>query len=682
MPQSTAGRIEVLRREIEQHDRRYYIDDDPVITDAEYDALFQELKELEQFHPNLITPHSPTQRVAGQPAEKFDQVKHLLPMLSIDNVFDEAELRAFDQRICNRLAREGIEIVATNDGTGIGYCAEPKFDGVAVSILYRQGRLERAATRGNGSVGEDITQNVRTIKSVPLTLDVDMPPTLLEVRGEIYISKRNFEKLNRQADRDGDKLFANPRNAAAGSLRQLDSRITTKRPLSFFCYGVGEVESELPDTHKGILEYLTALGLPVCSEVSVVDDFRQCVKFYNKMVKKRDSLPYEMDGVVFKVNKIDWQRSLGELSRAPRWAIAYKFPAHECTTTVKEIFFQVGRTGAVTPLARLAPVRVGGVTVSSVSLHNMDEVRRKDIRVGDTIVLHRAGDVIPQIIKVIKDKRPSPIPSAVSDPVKCPKCGGKVVRGGESKAILYCTNTWGCSAQRKATIEHFVSRSAMDIEGFGGKLVECLLEENLIKDAGDIYELHKKRDKIAALKGLGEKSVNNLLEAIEKSKDIPLERFIYALGIPEVGETVARALASHFKTLEALEGADVETLKCIIGVGDIIAQHIYNFFTDKKYQCMLGKLRRHVRLQSPKVNLQDAPFAGQIYVLTGNLSSMKRDEAKRRLIRLGAQVASSVSLKTTIVVAGDNSGSKLNRARELGIKVLNEDAFLKQINFK
>ncbi len=678
MPKSTAARIKQLRREIEQHDHRYYILDDPTIGDTEYDALFRQLQALEEKHPELITPASPTQRVGGEPAQKFEPITHLLPMLSLDNVFDGAEMEAFDRRVRERLAAEGLED-ADGGENGVEYCAEPKFDGVAVSILYRDGRLERAATRGDGYTGEGITQNVRTIKAVPLVLHDDDPPPLLEVRGEVYIGKDGFKQLNRRAARAGGKTFANPRNAAAGSLRQLDPRITAKRPLSFFCYGVGKVTGALADTHKGVCDCLKRFGLPVCSEINVVTGAQQCIKFYRKLRDKRDRLAYEVDGVVFKVNDLDWQRRLGELSRAPRWAAAYKFPAHECTTTVQKIIFQVGRTGALTPLARLAPVSVGGVTVSNVSLHNMDEIKRKDVRVGDTIVLRRAGDVIPQVIKVVKEKRAPRARRKVPAPAECPECGGKVVRESEDKVILYCVNTWGCPAQRKAALEHFASRGAMDIEGLGEKLVARLLEEKLIEDAGDIYALHKSKERIAAIDGLGEKSADNLIAAIDKSKDVPFERFIYALGIPEVGETVARSLTLYFKTLKELERADEDALKNVPEIGDVVAQRIREFFANDGYRRVLAKLRRHVRPKAPAGGVRGTPLAGQVYVLTGTLSSLSRNEAKGKLLMLGAKVASAVSRNTTSVVAGANSGSKLDKARELGVEILDEDKFLQRL---
>ena len=673
MAQSASARVKRLRREIEQHDYRYYVLDDPIVSDAKYDALFRELRTLEDKHPDLITPDSPTQRVGGEPAEGFGQVEHLSAMLSLDNVFDETELEEFDRRVRRRLAEESVSAAA------VAYCAEPKFDGVAVSVLYRDGRFERAATRGDGSVGEDVTQNVRTIKAVPLALRDDRPPPLLEVRGEVYIAKRNFQKLNAQAERAGEKVFANPRNAAAGSLRQLDSRITAKRPLSFFCYGVGETATSLADTHKGLFDRLGELGLPVCPEVGVVEGAARCIEFYRGMLDKRERLPYEVDGVVFKVNRLDWQRRLGKLSRSPRWATAYKFPAHECTTVVKQVAFQVGRTGALTPLARLEPVSVGGVTVSNVSLHNMDEVRRKDVRVGDTVLLRRAGDVIPQVIRVIRDQRPSPAPKSVPAPAKCPECKGKVASAEEEGVILYCTNVWGCPAQRKASVEHFASRKAMDVEGLGEKLIARLLEEKLVEDSGDIYALHGKKEQIAALEGLGEKSVDNLLAAIDKSRDVPFDRFIYALGILEVGETVSRSLALRFKTLDELQRADAEDLKGVPEIGEVVAQRVLDFFADENNQRILAKLRRQVRPKPLEGGGRGTPLAGRTYVLTGALDSMTRNEAKTRLLMLGAKVASSVSRKTTAVVAGADPGSKLDKARELGVEILDENALVKLI---
>ena len=672
MSQSAAARVKQLRREITGHDYRYYVLDDPLISDAEYDALFRKLQALESEHPGLVTPHSPTQRVGGEPVGEFTQVKHRLPMLSLDNAFDETELTAFDRRVRERLADEGIG--KTDE---MEYCAEPKLDGVAVSIVYRDGCLARAATRGDGLTGENITQNVRTIKKIPLTLGGDDPPSLLEVRGEVYISRADFEKLNEQAERDGQKVFANPRNAAAGSLRQLDPRITTNRPLSFFCYGIGEVPNPLADTHKGVLDRLSQFSLPVCPRVGVVKGIRGCAGFYEKTLKRREGLPYEADGVVFKVNRLDWQRRLGQLSRSPRWAVAYKFPAHESTTTIAEIVFQVGRTGALTPLARLEPVVVGGVTVSSVSLHNMDEVKRKDVRVGDTIVLRRAGDVIPQVVKVIKDRRPSPAPKAVSAPSSCPECGARVMRQ-DGEVILRCTNAW-CPAQRKAVVRHFASRGAMDIEGLGEKLISRLIDEKFIDDVGDIYELRAERKRLSTLEGLGEKSVDKLLAAVEKSRDIPLERLICALGIPEVGETVARTLALRFRTLDEIERTPKDALKEVPEIGEIVAERIREFFDDESRRRILTKLRRHVRPKAPAGGAHGTPLAGQVYVFTGTLDSMSRDEAKGRLMLLGAKVSSLVSRNTTAVVAGANSGSKLDKAKAFGVEILDEKALLDRI---
>ena len=674
MGRSAVERVKKLRREIERHDHRYYVLDDPLISDAEYDVLFRELRELEDRHPELVTPHSPTQRVGGSPARKFAQVKHPRPMLSLDNSFDEAELADFDRRARARLRDEGIE-----EPGELEYCAEPKFDGVAVSIVYRGGRLERAATRGDGSVGEDVTQNVRTVRKIPLSLHADKPPRLLEVRGEVYIGKAEFEKFNERAARAGEKTFANPRNAAAGSLRQLDPGITARRPLSFFCYGTGDASERLADTHRGVFDRLARFGLPVCPEIGVARGVDECVGFYNRMLELRGRLPYELDGVVFKVNRLDWQRRLGQLSRSPRWAVAWKFPAHETTTLVREIIFQVGRTGALTPLARLEPVLVGGVTVSSVSLHNFDEIRRKDVRVGDTVVVRRAGDVIPQVVKVVGDKRPTPAPRAVSPPARCPECGGGVAHES-GEVVLRCANTWGCPAQRRASIEHFASRGAMDIEGLGGKLVARLVEGKYIEDAGDIYELHEKREQLAALDGFGEKSVDNLLTAIENSRKIPFERFIFALGISEVGETVARSLAARFKTIDELERASEEVLKEVSDVGDVVAESVRAFFDNERHRRTLAKLRRYVQPQAHADGARGTPLAGQVYVLTGTLESLSRAEARSRLTTLGAKVASAVSRNTTTVVAGANSGSKLDKARELGTEILDEKAFLRRLD--
>lgn len=684
-----AARIKQLRREIEQHDHRYYVDDAPSVSDAEYDRLFRELQTLENDHPDLLVPDSPTQRVAGEVAEGFDQIRHSLPMLSLDSVYAEEQMRAFDNRVCRRLMEQGVEFWQAERAVGKGrtdsgspqitYCAEPKFDGVAVSILYRDGRLESVATRGDGLVGEDITRNARTIKSLPLRLEGSSLPSVLEVRGEVYMSRRGFERLNRQAERDDTRVFANPRNAAAGSLRQLDPKITARRPLAFFCYGTGHSDGTLPDTQKGRLDYLRELGVPVCPEASLVYGIAECISFYREMTGKRDLLPYETDGVVFKVDRIDWQCRLGELSRSPRWATAYKFPAQEGTTRVKQIVFQVGRTGALTPLARLEPLLIGGVVVSNASLHNMDEVRRKDIRAGDTVVLRRAGDVIPQVVKVVQSEGLSPRPPQVAEPAVCPECAGAVARREQDAANLYCTNTWGCAAQRRATIEHFVSRGAMDIEGFGGKLGELLLEKGFVRDVADIYRLRERKEQLKSLRGLGEKSLEKLFAAIDASRDISLERFVYALGIPEIGEVAARSLAMRFRTLGALAQADGEALQATAGVGSVIAHHVRRFFNNREQKEILGRLLAEVNVRACGSEDRGTSLAGRTYVLTGVLSSLKRDEARRNLQALGARVTTTVSKETTAVIAGDNAGSKLGKAEELGIDILDEAALLELI---
>lgn len=679
----SATRIKQLRAEIERHNRRYYLDDDPHIGDAQYDRLLQQLQALESEYPDLVTSDSPTQRVAGKPAEGFTQIKHLLPMLSLDNVYDDEQMSAFHQRVCKRLAgaaagRAAGHVVAGGNGNEpVAYCAEPKFDGVAVSILYRNGHLDYAATRGDGFVGEDVTQNVRTVKVVPLVLKGRWPPSVLEVRGEVYMDKRGFEKLNKQAERDGTKVFANPRNAAAGSLRQLDSRVTSRRPLAFFCHGLGHFDGVLPDTHKGRLDYFKALGLPTCPEAEVVEGIAGCVDFHRRMTERRERLPYEIDGVVFKVNLVDRQRRLGELSRSPRWATAFKFPAHEATTVVKGISFQVGRTGALTPLAHLEPVFVGGATVSNVSLHNMDEVRRKDIRVGDRIILRRAGDVIPQLVKVVKSARPSPHPPEIAEPSTCPECGAGVGRRGQDGVILYCVDNWGCAAQRRASIEHFVSRGATDIEGLGKQLIKRLFAENLIEDVGDIYALHTERERLEALDGLGEKSVDKLLEAVDASRSVSLERFVYALGIPEIGAVAARALAAHFATLDKLVSADEEVLKQVPEVGDVVARSIQQFFHDAGHRRILAKLRSHVEIHPPASREKSAPLAGNTYVLTGTLASMQRHETRQKLLALGAKVATTVSGRTTAVIAGAGGGAKIDKAHALGVEILDEAALLR-----
>jgi len=656
-------RAQQLRDEINKHNYSYYVLDAPTIPDAEFDRLFQELTDLELSFPELRAADSPTQRVGGEPVKSFPQTMHDIPMLSLANAFDEDEIAAFDQRVRERLKMEDK----------IEYACEPKLDGLAVSMLYEDGVLIRAATRGDGFVGEEITQNVRTINSVPLKLQGTDFPRSFEVRGEIYMSKAGFKQLNKIAAEKDEKVFANPRNAAAGSVRQLDSHITAQRPLSICCYGLGKIGSDFKlKTHVEILSRFKVWGFPVARDYQVAMGVEGIVKFYKKMLKKRDSLPYEIDGVVFKVNSLDLQQQLGFVSRAPRFAIAYKFPAQEELTTVEAIEFQVGRTGAVTPVARLTPVFVGGVTVSNATLHNMDEIIRKDVRVGDTVIVRRAGDVIPEVVSVVLEKRPtkSRLPKL---PKTCPVCGAHVVKP-EDEAVARCTAGLTCPAQLKQSIIHFASRLAMDIDGLGEKLVYQLVDAGLIQSVSDIFVLEA--EAVAELERMGKKSAENLIDAIELSKRTRFDRFIYALGIREVGEATAHALARYFETLEKLHTATEEELQEVPDVGPIVAEHAHTFFQQEENLAVLQSLiDSGVNWEAVK-SKATAPLKSQTYVITGTLSTMSRAEAKQRLQSLGAAVAGSVSSKTDFVVVGVDPGSKFTRAQELSIPILNEDELI------
>ncbi len=668
-PEEVVRRVAELRRAIDHHNYRYYVLDDPEIPDAEYDRLMAELKALEAQYPALVTPDSPTQRVGAEPLEAFGEVLHRVPMLSLENCFDEAELRAFVTRVRERL---GVE-------EAIDFCAEPKLDGLAVSLRYEHGLLVQAATRGDGRRGEDVTQNVRTIRAIPLRLLGEEIPPLLEVRGEVFMTREGFEALNRRQREQGEKPFANPRNAAAGSLRQLDPRITATRPLSFYAYGWGEVEGwSLPATQFGVLERFRALGLPVCDRTEVVRDVEGCLAYYEKIGRQRDALPYEIDGVVFKVDRLDWQKRLGFVSRAPRWAIAHKFPAQEELTRVLDIEVQVGRTGAITPVARLEPVQVGGVVVSNATLHNEDEVRRKDVWIGDTVIVRRAGDVIPEIVAVVKSRRPADARPFVM-PEHCPVCGSEIIRP-EGEAVARCSGGLFCPAQRKQAIRHFASRKAMDIEGLGEKLIDQLVERGLVEHVDDLYRLTA--EQLAGLERMGPKSAANLVTAIERSKATTLPRFLYALGIREVGEATAQALASHFGDLDALMEADEEALQQVPDVGPVVAAYVHAFFQQDHNQEVIRALREAgvhwPAVERPPADAQ--PLAGKTFVLTGTLESMPRSEAKARLQALGAKVAGSVSKKTSAVVAGAEAGSKLARAEQLGIEILDEAAFLELLS--
>ncbi|WP_456415278.1 NAD-dependent DNA ligase LigA [Thiolapillus sp.] len=654
------AQIEQLRQQINYHNYRYYVLDDPEIPDSEYDRLMRELQALEAEHPELITPDSPTQRVGARPLKEFAEVRHAVPMLSLGNAFSDEEVADFDERVRKLLKEEHIE-----------YAAEPKLDGLAINLRYEGGVLVQGATRGDGHRGEDVTSNVRTIGAIPLRLLGDDWPRVLEVRGEIFMPKKGFEELNRRARNKGEKTFANPRNAAAGSLRQLDPKITATRPLSFYAYGWGELSVErLADSYSASLAVLKALGLPVSPEQKVVQGLAGCLGYFHAMANKRDDLEYEIDGVVFKVNDLDQQERLGYVSRAPRWAIARKFPAQEALTVVKDVEFQVGRTGAVTPVARLQPVEVGGVVVRNATLHNMDEVRKKDVRIGDTVYVRRAGDVIPEIVRVLPERRPEDAREVVL-PAHCPVCGSDIIKP-EGEAVARCTGGLFCPAQRKEAIKHFASRRAMDIEGLGDKLVEQLVDQELIHDPADLYSLT--REQLTGLERMGEKSAQNLLDALARSKETTLAHFLYALGIREVGEATSQTLARQFGSLEALEKATEEQLQETPDIGPVVAAHIAAFFRQPHNREVMDKLRRAgihwPDVQGPGEKAQ--PLAGKTFVLTGSLSR-PRSQIKAELQELGAKVTGSVSKKTDYVVAGEAAGSKLEKARELGVTILDEE---------
>lgn len=662
---SAARRAAELRAMIEHHNYRYHVLDDPEISDAEFDSLLRELQRIEAEHPELVMPDSPTQRVGGTPATAFPTLRHRVPMLSLDNAFSDDEVIAFDRRVRERLGREGQ----------IEYASEPKLDGLAVSVVYEGGRLRHAATRGDGVTGEDVTANVRTIRSVPLRLRPGAP-TLLEVRGEVYMPLAGFLALNAHAAERGEKTFVNPRNAAAGSLRQLDPRVTAARPLDVFFYAVGAVEGgAVPDRQSELAGALHEWGLRTCPEAALVVGVRGCLDYFHRMSARRDQLPYQIDGVVYKVDRRADRDALGFVSRAPRWAVAHKFPAEEAQTRVLDVEFQVGRTGAVTPVARLAPVFVGGVTVSNATLHNMDELERKGVRIGDTVIVRRAGDVIPEVVRVLVEQRPHDA-RRVRLPPRCPVCGSPVKRE-EGEAIARCTGGYACAAQRCERILHFASRRAMDIEGLGDKLVDQLVTAGLVDDPADLYELTV--DQLAALDRMGQRSAEKLLAAIERSRETSLPRFLYALGIRDVGEATALALAQHFGTLETLMHADAAAIEQVPDVGPIVAARVTAFFADPRNRRMIERLRKagvHWRnfAATPAGAVQ--PLAGKTFVLTGTLASLTRDQASERLRALGARVAGSVSRNTDYVVAGAEAGSKLQKARELGVTVLDEQALL------
>ena len=663
MTAGPAARAAELREQLKQHDYRYYVLDDPQIPDAEYDRLLGELRALEAAHPELVTADSPTQRVSGAPSDAFGEIVHRVPMLSLDNAFSDEDVAAFDRRLHERLGAEG----------DLDYVAEPKLDGLAITVIYREGRLEQAATRGDGVTGEDVTVNVRTVRTVPHTLKGRAPP-LIEVRGEIFMPLKGFERMNARARERGEKVFVNPRNAAAGSLRQLDPRISAARPLDAFFYGLGALEgAALPKGQTELLAWLRALGLPVSPDARAVRGVEGCLGYYRDMGARRGALPYQIDGVVYKLESRADQERVGFVSRAPRWAIAHKFPAEEALTVVRGIEFNVGRTGALTPIARLEPVFVGGVTVSNVTLHNIDEVHRKDVRVGDTVVVRRAGDVIPELVNVILEKRPLPAAPQPELPERCPVCNSRVLRL-EGEAVARCTGGFTCRAQRQEALRHFASRRALDIEGLGDKVVEQLIERELVRSPADLYGLTVAQ--LAGLERMGEKSAANLVAAIDKSKETTLPRLLYGLGIREVGEATALALARHFGTLEALMAASVQEIQQVEDVGPVVAAQVAAFFASEDHINVINMLRKR-GVKWPEVTRApagaSAPLAGRTFVLTGTLKSMTREEAEAALTARGAKVSGSVSKKTSFVVAGADAGSKLARARELGVKVLDEE---------
>jgi len=662
---SVREQVEALHQQLHQANYDYYVLDNPSLPDAEYDRLFHELKAIETKYPELLTSDSPTQRVGAAPLSQFDPVQHEVPMLSLDNAFNAQDMKDFERRIHDRLRSTDV----------VEYACEPKLDGIAVSLLYEKGLLVRAATRGDGTTGENITQNIKTVPSIPLKLRGEGYPDVLEVRGEVYMPKAGFERLNEKARANDEKTFVNPRNAAAGSLRQLDSKITASRPLEFCCYSLGRAEGgDMPDRHSEILKQFAFWGFIVNPEMKVVKGIEGCLEYYDALAQKRNDLSYEIDGIVFKVDDLALQQQLGFVSRAPRWAIAHKFPAQEEMTLLEDVEFQVGRTGAITPVARLKPVFVGGVTVSNATLHNMDEVERLDVHVGDTVIIRRAGDVIPQVVKVVVERRPSQAKPIVL-PHTCPVCDSHVERV-EGEAVARCTGGLVCAAQRKEAIKHFASRKAMDIDGLGDKIVEQLVDEGHIESFLDLYRLDHAT--IAGLERMGDKSAQNLLAAIEASKTTTFAKFLYSLGIREVGVATAQNLVNHFLDIRKLVKADMEALTDVDDVGPIVAQHILNFFAEPHNQKIIDGLL-NIGIHWPEVetkSLEEQPLAGQTFVVTGTLASMGRDDAKAYLQSLGAKVAGSVSAKTSVLVAGEKAGSKLQKAQDLGVEVLDEEAFL------
>jgi len=658
--------LSVLREQLAYHGHRYYVEDNPEIPDAEYDRMMQQLLALEAEHPDLMAVDSPSQRVGGAPLDGFTQVTHELPMLSLDNAFNDEELQAFEKRMLDRLL----------SSVSLSYCCEPKLDGLAVSLMYENGVLVQAATRGDGTTGENITTNVRTIRSIPLKLQGEGWPTRLEVRGEVFMPKKGFDELNERALKKGEKTFANPRNAAAGSLRQLDSKIAATRPLSFYAYSVGVVEGvELPPSQYDRLVQLKAWGVPMCPEIRQLSSISNVIAYYQEIGEKRQALPYEIDGVVIKVDDVATQEQLGFVARAPRWAIAYKFPAQEEMTRLNNVEFQVGRTGAITPVAKLEPVFVGGVTVSNATLHNADEVERLGVMVGDTVIIRRAGDVIPQIVSVVESRRPDDAKEIVF-PALCPVCDSKVERI-EGEAVSRCSGGLFCQAQRKEALKHFVSRKALDVDGCGEKVIEQLVDREMVATPADLFKLSA--GVVTVLDRMGPKSAQKLVDSLAKSKLTTLPRFLYSLGIREVGEATAANLANHFETLEAISKASKEQLIEVSDVGDIVAEHLFNFLREEHNLAVINDLLdvgiHWPAIEKPKEGVE-RPLEGKTVVLTGSLSQLTRSDAKAALQNLGAKVTGSVSKKTDLLVAGEAAGSKLAKAQELDIEIWDEQALV------
>jgi DNA ligase (NAD+) len=665
---SARERVNALRAAIAHHDYRYYVLNDPEVPDAEYDRLVGELKALEAQHPELVSPDSPTQRVSGEPAREFGEVEHRLPMLSLDNAFSAEDIESFDRRVRERLGVEGP----------VSYSCEPKLDGLAVTLLYERGRLVRGATRGDGVRGEDVTANLRTLPTVPLHLVGHGYPAVLEARGEVFMSFTGFERMNREALAKGEKVFVNPRNAAAGSLRQLDPRITASRPLAIFFYGVGAFEgSNPPDHHSQLLVRLRDWGLRISPETRVAKGVEGLLAYYADIGERRAALEYQIDGVVYKVDSLAQQRQLGFIARAPRWAVAHKYPAEEEITTVRDVEWQVGRTGALTPVARLEPVFVGGVTVSNATLHNVDELRRKDVRIGDSVIIRRAGDVIPEVVRVVVERRPrgARVPRV---PDACPVCGSEV-RRIEGEAAVRCTGALVCAAQRKESLRHFAGRRAMDIEGLGDKVVDQLVEARLVKNAADLYDLTV--EQLSGLERMGEKSATNLVDAIAGSTETTLPRFLFALGIPNVGEATALAIGRHFGDLEPLQDASVEQIMEVPDVGPVVAAGVREFFDEPRNRKVIASLIAHgvhwPRIEASRSEHQ--PLAGKTFVLTGTLPTLSRADAESMIREAGGTVTGSVTRKTAFVVAGESPGSKMEKARTLGVPVIDQDGLLKLI---